>query len=263
VTTETSAEATSDAVADVTDLVQEAVTEAPPLEAAADEPAPSLEAPVAEAAVEAPAVEAAQPSDVAESSEAPAAETSAAAESVEPAVAAGSDPALTADTVVAEPEMVEVWRPGGRSDDRPKHDRNRPRHGHRPGAVPAAGTGEAGEAAKSERPGRRDRKPDFRRPRPDGAPAEVSAEGAPPREGRPNDGRPPRERERFQGKGRGDKGSKDKGFKGGREGREGGGDRAPRVFSSSQAPRERVADPNSPFAKLAALKEQLTANRKD
>jgi len=27
--------------------------------------------------------------------------------------------------------------------------------------------------------------------------------------------------------------------------------------------RDRPADPNSPFAKLAALKEQLAANRKD
>jgi ATP-dependent RNA helicase SUPV3L1/SUV3 len=262
--TDVSAEAPAEVSADITELVQEAVTEAPPLEAAADEPAPSHEAPVAEAAAETPVVEA-EALDVAPASDAPAAEADAAAtETVEPAVADLSDPALAADTAVAEPELVEVWRPGGRSDDRPKHDRNRPRHGHRPGVAPAAASGEAGEAAKGERPGRRDRKPDFRRPRPDAAPAEAGAEGAPAREGRPSEGRPPRERERFQGKGRNDKGSKDKGYKGGREGREGGGDRAPRVFSSSSpAPRERAADPNSPFAKLAALKEQLTANRKD
>jgi len=260
---EVSAEAPADSAADITELVQEAVTEAPPLEAAADEPAPIPEAPVAAAAAETPVIEA-EALGVAPASDAPAAEADAAAgETAEPAVAALSDPALAADAAVAEPELVEVWRPGGRSDDRPKHDRNRPRHGHRPGAAPAAASGEAGEEAKGERPGRRDRKPDFRRPRPDAAPAEAGAEGAPAREGRPSEGRPPRERERFQGKGRNDKGSKDKGYKGGREGREGGGDRAPRVFSSSPAPRERAADPNSPFAKLAALKEQLTANRKD
>jgi ATP-dependent RNA helicase SUPV3L1/SUV3 len=32
---------------------------------------------------------------------------------------------------------------------------------------------------------------------------------------------------------------------------------------SPPAPRERPADPNSPFAKLAALKEQLEANAKE
>ena len=51
--------------------------------------------------------------------------------------------------------MVEVWRPGGRSEERrPRHDRNRPRHqGHQQrtaeGAQPvAAVAGEAGEAGQ-------------------------------------------------------------------------------------------------------------------
>ena len=81
------------------------------------------------------------------------------------------------------------------------------------------------------------------------------------REARPGKDRPPRER--FQGKGR-DKG-KFQG-KGGREGRQEGGGPSHRPFATS-APRERERDrpidPNSPFAKLAALKEQLSANRKD
>jgi ATP-dependent RNA helicase SUPV3L1/SUV3 len=95
----------------------------------------------------------------------------------------------------------------------------------------------------------------------------VAADGAPVREPREDKGRPPRER--FEGKGR-DKGK----FQGGREkgGREKGGrDKRPdsgpshRQFATSAPPRERERpiDPNSPFAKLAALKEQLTANRKD
>ena len=51
--------------------------------------------------------------------------------------------------------------------------------------------------------------------------------------------------------------------KGGREKRENGP--ALRQYASSASPRERdrAIDPNSPFAKLAALKEQLTAGRKD
>jgi ATP-dependent RNA helicase SUPV3L1/SUV3 len=204
--------------------------------------------------------------------------------------------------VAAVPEMVDVWRPGGRSEERrPRHDRNR--H-HRPersqqGAAPAVAgeAGATGEAAKGERH-RRGRRNEFRKPRTD-APAEgvtaaAPAEGVPvasePRDNRDNRGRPPRER--FEGKGReGDKpqgkpqdrpqgkfggGGRDKGGrdKGGRDGRDKGGfggkggrDSGPshRQWATSAAPRERdrPADPNSPFAKLAALKEQLTAGRKD
>jgi len=86
------------------------------------------------------------------------------------------------------------------------------------------------------------------------------------REPREDKGRPPRER--FEGKGR-DR-DKDKGkFGGGRD--KGGRDKRPdggpshRQFATSAPPRERdrPIDPNSPFAKLAALREQLTANRKD
>ena len=72
---------------------------------------------------------------------------------------------------------------------------------------------------------------------------------------------------KFEGKfgGGRDKGGRDKG---GRDRDKGGGrDSGPshRQWATSAAPRERdrPADPNSPFAKLAALKEQLAANRKD
>jgi ATP-dependent RNA helicase SUPV3L1/SUV3 len=184
-----------------------------------------------------------------------------------------------APDVVAAPEMVEVWRPGGRSDERrPRHDRNRQRHQNKPqeGAQPTAAEGEAGEAAKRERHGRggRDRNKDFRKPRTD-APTEpatqvvVAADAAPPlREPREDKGRP--SRERFQDKGR-DKGrDRDKGKfagkpKGDRDGGRSSGGPSHRQYASSAPPRERERpiDPNSPFAKLAALKEQLTAGRKD
>jgi ATP-dependent RNA helicase SUPV3L1/SUV3 len=202
------------------------------------------------------------------------------------------------DAAAAIPEMVEVWRPGGRSEERrPRHDRNRQRHqGNQErsadGAQPAAAVaGEAGEAAKSERHrrGRRDRNNEFRKPRTD-APAEATAapaEGAPAPEARDNRGGPPRER--FEGKGRDDRaggrpqgkpqdkpqgkfgGGRDKGGRDGRDkggfGGKGGRDSGPshRQWATSAAPRERdrPADPNSPFAKLAALKEQLAGGRKD
>ena len=129
--------------------------------------------------------------------------------------------------------------------------------------------------AKHERHrrGRRDRNQDFRKPRPDapveGVTAAATAEGAPVAEPREeNKGRPPRER--FQGRERdkGREGDRPKGeFKGEFKGKFGGRDSGPshRQYATTAAPRERErpADPNSPFAKLAALKEQLTANRKD
>ncbi len=78
-------------------------------------------------------------------------------------------------------------------------------------------------------------------------------------------GRPPRERLQGQGpqSGRG----KGKFDKRGRDGRK--DDRGSRLRTAltrpARAPRERdrPADPNSPFAKLAALKEQLAGNRKE
>jgi ATP-dependent RNA helicase SUPV3L1/SUV3 len=203
--------------------------------------------------------------------------------------AAPSDAKAAPDTAAA-PELVEVWRPGGRPEERRprQHDRNRHRHQERPaqGEQPAAAAGEGGEAAKGERHrrGRRERHRDFKTPRPD-APAEAVAttgDGAPPREERAQ-----QPRERLQGKGRSedgnkgkfrgdrDNGGRDKGGrenrggrdKGGRDRDKGGRDSGPshRQYATSASPRERdrPIDPNSPFAKLAALKEQLAGNRKD
>ena len=252
--------------------------------ASAAEAAPpaSVEAHPAEAAsTEAAVAEA--PQDHAEA----AAETAATAGDVAP-VEAGT-PAVAAPDAVAAPEMVEVWRPGGRSEERrPRHDRNRHRHQDRAveGAQPvAAGAGEATEPAKGERHrrGRRERHGEFRKPRPDAptpdastaAVAAAPTEGAPVRE--PREERVHQPRERFAGK-RGDNdkgrdkgkfGGRDKGGrdKGGRDRDKGGRESGPshRPYATSAAPRERErpVDPNSPFAKLAALKEQLTAGRKD
>jgi ATP-dependent RNA helicase SUPV3L1/SUV3 len=194
----------------------------------------------------------------------------------------------------AEPELVEVWRPGGRSEERrpPRHDRNRHRRSDRPtdstqpAAAGEAATGETGEAAKRQRHRHGRRNQEFRKPRTD-APAEgavaVAADGAPALEPRDDKGRP--SRQRFEGKPRGeargddrnkgkfrgdrDKGGRDKGGrdKGGRDRDKGGRESGPshRQYATSASPRERdrPIDPNSPFAKLAALKEQLAANRKD
>ena len=239
-------------------------------------------APIAADAAEAPqdqvAADATAEAAAEATAETVAAADAASAEAVDAATAT-PDAVVAAPEAIAVAELIEVWRPGGRSEERrPRHDRNRHRHQDRAveGTVPAAAaaaseTGEAGEGAKRERHrrGRRDRGNEFRKPHTD-APTEAATaatDGAPAREPREDKGRPPRER--FEGKGR-DKGK----FGGGRDkgGRDKGGrDKRPdsgpshRQFATSAPPRERERpiDPNSPFAKLAALKEQLTANRKD
>jgi ATP-dependent RNA helicase SUPV3L1/SUV3 len=196
------------------------------------------------------------------------------------AVAAGEAP--------AQPELVEVWRPGGRSDERrpPRHDRRgHRRHDRASAAAPAVGAGgeaaagEVGEGAKREhhRHGRRDRHRDFRKSRPD-QPADgaVAADAAPAQEGRENrrEDRNGRSRDHLEGKGREDRNrgkfrDRDDGNReGGRDkGRGRGRESGPshRQYASSAGPRDRdrAADPNSPFAKLAALKEQMTASRKE
>ncbi|ABD05259.1 helicase [Rhodopseudomonas palustris HaA2] len=265
-----------------TDTDQPAATEAAaePVAEAAAEATPELAAP-AEPATDSPVeTAAAAPTTEASATDAPAAEAVASEETASDEtapvadVAASDAPAPEAaptETTVdatsaptsevaapAQPDMVEVWRPGGRSDEhRARPDRNRQRHRPQQGGQAAApAEGEAAGEAKRDRPGggrRGDRKGggDFRRDRPregDGAPPQATA----------GEGRPPRER--F--KGRDNKfGDKFKG--GGKGGRDQGASH--RQVASSAPPRERdrPIDPNSPFAKLAALKEQLTAGRKE
>jgi ATP-dependent RNA helicase SUPV3L1/SUV3 len=275
--------------------VETPVAEAPVEEAAAEpsvapeptgEPAAASEAaPVEAGATEAVATEAA----ATEAAATEAAATEAAATEV------AATEADATEAAPAEPVLVEVWRPGGRSEERrPHQDRNRQRHhGRASEGAPAAAANEGGEGAPREQRHRRGRRNnEFRKPR-EGAPADAAATPAagtaPAAEARPDSGRPPRER--FEGKGRdndnrrdkpdrskgGDRnkggGDRNKGERGGRDfgGRDKGSrdkrDSGPshRQWATSAAPRERdrPVDPNSPFAKLAALKEQLTGNRKD
>jgi ATP-dependent RNA helicase SUPV3L1/SUV3 len=199
----------------------------------------------------------------------------------------------------AEPVLVEVWRPGGRMDDRrPRHERHRHRHQTRDGAQAGAASSEASDGEKRERHRphrRRDHAKDFRKPREpapsDGAP--VSAEAAPAgelqtdqrAEQRQDQRRDRRDgRERVEGRDRErdgerrrdkfgerrDKRERGEHERGGRDrkdrdkrDRESGPSHRQYATSASPRDRDRAADPNSPFAKLAALKEQLAANRKD
>lgn len=244
----------------------EPALEASPEAPVTSEDAPGIAPPVEEAAAPAEAAADIAPAEIA------ATEAAASPDAAAPVEAAATP---------AEPELVEVWRPGGRHEDRkPRHERHRhqrhnnqrPQAGAEAGAAPAEG--EAAQAADGEKRGerhrhgghRRDGAKDFRKPR------EGGGEGAPRQEGRDDRNRS------FQGKERDNKdrdrnnkkfgGDRDKGRDNRGRDRDKGRDRqggpSLRPYASSANPRERdrPADPNSPFAKLAALKEQL-AGRKE
>lgn len=284
--------------------VVEVAPELAPVEAAPAEAAPVETVPVEATPVEATVAEAPAEAGSETAPEAAASE----------AVEAAADTEAKPETP-AEPVLIEVWRPGGRSDERrPQHDRNRQRHHGRPqgGAQPAAAAGEGvAEGAPREQRHRRGRRHnEFRKPR-EGAPADGAVAAA-PAEGAPTEGataataeartetRP--ERPRFEGRGRdrdkeksggdrpdrkfggggdrnkgggdrnkggGDRGARDKGRdfggrdKGGRDKRDSGPSHRQWATTAAPRDRDRPADPNSPFAKLAALKEQLAGNRKD
>ena len=268
------------------------VIEAQPEPAAVAEPVAEA-APTAEAAPETASVEA--PAEgVAEA----AAEAAAPAEAAT-TEAAAETPAEPQLVEVWRPGgRSEERRPRHENRNRHRHGKAPQQDGAQ--AAPA-GEGQAADGQKRERPrhhGRGNR--DFRKPREnapgaEAAPAvaattDAAAASAPAGEQR-QEARPEQHqgqrpdhgdrRDRTEGKGRDrDRDNKREKF-GNRQGerredrgrdRDKGRDKrdresgpALRPYASSQNPRERdrPADPNSPFAKLAALREQLAGNRKE
>ena len=252
--------AAQDAAAETT--AAEPVTE----EAAAQDVAPAAaveEAPAAEAA--APA-ESAAPAAASEQPGEPAAEPAGEAASGQPveasADAAAETPAEASAEAPAEApgedeNMIEVWRP-----HRQQHHRRPHQHQGRD---------------QQRRGGGRDRG-GFNRNRPqqgEGAPAPAegapaAAEGAPAqtRQDRPQGDRPPRRDDRNRDQRRDNRGGDRPGGprpprRDDRNQRPGGGQRQ---FASSEAPRrerDKKPDPNSPFAKLLALKQQLEGKKAD
>jgi ATP-dependent RNA helicase SUPV3L1/SUV3 len=246
------------------------IEEAPVLAAATDatiaEPVAEVGSPTNDASADIAAV---APVEQSSSEQAPV-EPTAPVEAAESSAgdAAPAEPAAAADAPPIAPELVEVWRPGGRSDER---QHQRPRH-RRPEHARAQVSGEGATAETGERPPRdqqhrRDRK-DFRGRRPEprtdapvpGAASGDATVGTPPSS--QANARPGQERPRFQGKGGKpeNRSSSGKPYQGNKP-HQGRGDRnrgaPPREEYQRPAPKERPIDPNSPFAKLAALKEQL------
>jgi ATP-dependent RNA helicase SUPV3L1/SUV3 len=186
-----------------------------------------------------------------------------------------SEAATPAASSPGEPELVEVWRPGGRSEER-RGPRRPARRAHRggdrpaqaaegvatpaPGAEAPAVAAEAGTEPEKTHHRRRRRGPpgEFRRDRSDQPEARDQGERRPESrgEGRRGD-RPPafaKDHRREHGQDQRQDHRHDQ-----RDRR----DYKDRGEPPQRREREKQPDPNSPFAKLAALKAQLEANAKE
>ncbi len=201
--------------------------------------------------------------------------------SVEPVSA---DPNMAEAAKPAEPELVEVWRPGGRSDERRGQRRPPRRHhrdgGHRTGtgeapqrpvAAVAQGDGEAaaqagdagtsaGEAAAAPASAAETRPDRGERRRRGGRPGEFRRDDGERGPQRPDERRADH-RDRPERSQRPDRPDRPRGDRGER-GRKERGDRSWREHLPGRE-RNKEPDPNSPFAKLAALKAQLEADAKE
>lgn len=259
-----------------------AQAEAPAAEAAASEPA-EAQVDEADAAAPAEAPAPAETADVAETvaelqpasetlaAEAPAIETPDApiateteldqAEHPVPADAMSALPAPVEDAAAEavapvevqeiEVQEIEVWRPhrhqGGRRPDHAGRGRR------------DAAQGERQPGGRGERPARDGRPDDRRRQGDRGRPAaaaegEAARQGAAGRDDQPRRGQPQRNGRPEQGRGPRPDFKRD-GRPGGPRREERGGDRFQQA--SKPRPADREPDPDSPFAKLAALKAQL------
>ncbi len=198
----------------------------------------------------------------AQPSETSAVATAIVAETTDTAAVDGAPMVSAEPKAPAAPELVEVWRPGGRSEDRrPRHERHRQhRQQAYTGAQPseaAAGGEEKADSGRKEHRRRRRRRGD--RPRPElGVPAVAESAhrtqaAAPLIEGASAEAPDKQHRDRHEGR-RGDRHDRHRDKR--------GPQRRERDFAP-RPPRERPIDPNSPFAKLAALKEQLESSAKE
>ncbi|MDO8875183.1 MAG: helicase-related protein, partial [Pseudolabrys sp.] len=244
-------------------------------------------APVPVETVAAPPAEAVAETTIAEAAEAAAPLAGDGAIAAAPAEAAAPTDAAAPAEPAKEPEMIEVWRPGGHSERRPS---NRPRRAPRaqqtttPATDAAASPPAEGAAAEERKDGqprhqRHDR--NERQQRMERQAKSFESKTSEPRTGdRPGQPAPhPASKPAFR-----------PGFKpnqpGGRPGQPGGrpggrgdfggrprrdkGDQVERAereqyyakpHGSGSGARDKAPDPNSPFAKLAALKQQLEGNK--
>jgi ATP-dependent RNA helicase SUPV3L1/SUV3 len=187
-------------------------------------------------------------------------------------------PEPASKTELVATELIEVWRPGRRDEHpRPARHERRP-HARRPRrdskATPVAGTADGTASAADQAAASA---PDIVQSTPA---ADTRRDARPPHRDDPNRAEAPERRprfdrtprhsrsERFDGTQRGER--PERGERRERSSREDRPERDPALRakyikgrSEGRDRRDREADPNSPFAKLAALKEQLEANTKE
>ncbi len=183
----------------------------------------------------------------------PAAEAAPAVEEAAPAVEAATAPAASGEPAKAEePAFIEYWRPAGRAEKRPPRPHRRPNrpaqaaaHAAAHAAAPAAAAADAAPAPAETTEKPREHR-DFRRERQERQERQQKSD----RQGqRPDSRGPRRDRDRP------------------RRDRDAGPDRAERekyyAKPKGSDRRDKAPDPNSPFAKLAALKQQLEQGGKE
>lgn len=236
-----------------------------------DAAAVSGESAAGDVATEETAVEAAPASETEAVSEAPATddapgaeETPVSEEVAEPLpveASADASDAVASEAPEAEVKPVLLWRPGGRSDNQRQGER-RPgqrdarngdrRGGNRPGQDKAASAPTDGSAPAEGRPqGRRDER-DGERKAGGGGPDGGRPDRNRGRDGKPGEGaRPDHKGDRGERRDRNDRpGGKPSGSGHGKS-------QAPATFEARPPRKDKPIDPDSPFAKLAALKEQM------
>jgi ATP-dependent RNA helicase SUPV3L1/SUV3 len=158
-----------------------------------------------------------------------------------------------------EPELIEVWRPVGRSD-------NKPRHHHRPRRQSRAMSGSEASKQASGTPETAELTP--QQGDAPGAPSHQRPE-RPDRQARRDrhDHQQRRDRQNQQADRKTDQNHEERPRR-----RRDRGDQVERAereryyakpHGGHQDRRDKAPDPNSPFAKLAALKQQLEANAKE
>ncbi|MER9934925.1 helicase-related protein [Mesorhizobium sp. M0088] len=248
ITSDAAAEPAAPAVEEQADAPVETVQDEAPVAKAAAEPAPAEPQAEAEAAeTEAAAAEEAATADLAANA-APATDA-APDEPVAVTEAAVGEPAPEAEA----PKPILLWRQG-RFEQRPRNRddnrrNNRPRNGQARGRsdAPADAAGAPAAAAPGERPAHEGRRDGAGKPRFDRSKfkPKPQAEGEQRRDGRPQGERSDRR------EGRPD-------WKGGRPDGKGGPQGGKPAFQPKPREERPVRfDPDSPFAKLAALRDQL------
>jgi ATP-dependent RNA helicase SUPV3L1/SUV3 len=264
------------AVAEATaEVAPEPATEAEPVaEAQLETPVEVTEEelPPAEAEAEMPAVSAAQPEAEPEAAEVEVAPAEPASETSPPTEAVSAEPATAAEAATGEvapeaekeaeePKPILLWRQG-RFDQRPRHRHhdnrprdnsrdNRPRNGQAArdgrGDAPADATGGQPAGTPGSRPAHEGRRDGAGKPRFDRSKFKPKPQGE---AGERRDGKPQGERS--------DRRESRPDWKGGRQDGKGGAPGGKPAFQPKPREERPVRfDPDSPFAKLAALRDQL------